>query len=403
MTNARDILNGESPTAHFEGVGRLDSVDYIVDGVSIQSKYINGLRNSLDHVFKHLEAYPDFAEAGRYHIPSDQHLVLKEILITGKGEGLSEASVRAILNKVETIQEQAGLAVSDLIEPGNATYAEVQLGKIGDTLDSRLQSLEVENARIKEGLPDGQSVTLDGMGSAFLAGSAVGAGFGLAVALFNKIKAGKNPFAGGFSKEDWKELGVTTGKGAASGGVSAVALYLVTQATELAAPFAGAVVSATMGIRTLATKYFRGEIDKEEFLTLSMVMGSEAAIVGLCSFAGQAIIPVPILGALLGSLAGRFVSSLLKKDFANGAEELGERIARYEAEARRRLDSAFRATLDKLGVYFDHLDRLAEAAFDVERNVELRLAASASFAEHMGVKESRILRSEADVDAFMMS
>ena len=50
IIRARDILLGHAPTATFEGVGRFAPTDYRVDGVDIQSKYHNGLRNTLDGV-----------------------------------------------------------------------------------------------------------------------------------------------------------------------------------------------------------------------------------------------------------------------------------------------------------------------------------------------------------------
>ena len=62
------FLHGQTPSASFAGVNRTGPVDYI-DGVDIQSKYYNGLRNTLDGVAAHLERYPDFTAGGRrYHI-----------------------------------------------------------------------------------------------------------------------------------------------------------------------------------------------------------------------------------------------------------------------------------------------------------------------------------------------
>ena len=46
VRRASDLLRQRVPEATFESVGRLDAVDY-VDGVAIQSKYYNGLSNTL--------------------------------------------------------------------------------------------------------------------------------------------------------------------------------------------------------------------------------------------------------------------------------------------------------------------------------------------------------------------
>jgi len=91
LTRAFDVLHGRTPSATFDGVGRTGSVDYQVDGINVQSKYINGLRSTLDHVLDHARKYPDFAKSdSQYHIPSDQYEQLRQLQTTGHIEGLSD-------------------------------------------------------------------------------------------------------------------------------------------------------------------------------------------------------------------------------------------------------------------------------------------------------------------------
>jgi len=67
VSRAWDVLHGRAPTATFDAVPRTGPVDYRVDGVDIQSKYYNGLRNTLDGVAFHAEKYQGFAGGdGRY-------------------------------------------------------------------------------------------------------------------------------------------------------------------------------------------------------------------------------------------------------------------------------------------------------------------------------------------------
>ncbi len=78
VTRAWDILNGRSPSATFEGIGRTSPVDYQVNGVNVQSKYINSLENTLDHILEHAQKYPEFVKNNfQYHIPSEQHQQLE--------------------------------------------------------------------------------------------------------------------------------------------------------------------------------------------------------------------------------------------------------------------------------------------------------------------------------------
>lgn len=55
IRNGRDILKHIQPSATFDGVGRTAPEDYIINGVQVQSKFINGANKSLEHVLGHLK------------------------------------------------------------------------------------------------------------------------------------------------------------------------------------------------------------------------------------------------------------------------------------------------------------------------------------------------------------
>ena len=151
VSRARDLLNGRAPSATFDGVPRTGPVDYRVGGVDIQSKYYNGLRNTLDGVASHAEKYRDFAgEHGRYHIPNDQHQQLEELRQNAKIEGLSDRSAAALQGRVDALEHATGRSVNDLIEPGDATYGEVQRGRIHDTRHDREDALARENEDLRQ-------------------------------------------------------------------------------------------------------------------------------------------------------------------------------------------------------------------------------------------------------------
>ena len=67
-----------------------------------------------------------------------------------------------------------------------------------------------------------------------------------------------------------------------------------------------------MGIGVLLRDHYAGTIDGDQFVEMSHIVAMDAAAVGLASAAGQIMIPVPLLGALLGGLAGKLVTSALK-------------------------------------------------------------------------------------------
>ena len=123
IMRARDVLLGRAPMATFEGVGRIAPTDYRVDGVDIQSKYHNGLRNTLDGVLGHTSDHPGFTSGGGgYHIPRDQYDQIRQLNQTGRIGGLSDRSADAVRDRLGSLQQRTGRPSDDLIAPGETDY-----------------------------------------------------------------------------------------------------------------------------------------------------------------------------------------------------------------------------------------------------------------------------------------
>ena len=401
VSRAWDVLHGCAPTATFDGVPRTGPVDYRVDGVDIQSKYYNGLRNTLDGVASHAEKYPGFAGGrGRYHIPGDQHRQLEELRRTGEIEGLSDRSASVLQRRVDDLEQATGRPADALIEPGDASYAEVQRGRVHDMLHDRKDRLTQENDELKRTARVEHGPSTAGFVRAAGLGAAVRGGVGLAQAIWIKYREGRNPFRGEFSIRDWQDVGVVLAQGAGGGAVAGSSLYFLTNSTALAAPFAGSLVSGLMGIGVLLRDHYAGTIDGEQFVEMSHIVAMDAAAVGLASVAGQTMIPVPLLGALLGGLAGKLVASALQDGLGESEWALISRLSQYERYALEQLDEEFRAVMQGLDAWFGNLERLAVTAFDPAANADL-LMASVRVAEIVGVPDARIVRKIADLDALM--
>ena len=400
VSRAWDVLHGCAPTATFDGVPRTGPVDYRVDGVDIQSKYYNGLRNTLGGVASHAEKYPHFSDGhGRYHIPRDQHRQLEELRRTGGIEGLSDRSARGIQRRVDGLERATGRSADDLIDPGDGSYPEVQRGRVHDTLRDRDDRLARENEELKQAARDGHGPSAAGFVKAAGLGAATGGGLGLAQAIWIKHREGRNAFRGEFSIRDWQDVGVVAAQGATGGAVAGGALYVLTNSTALAAPFAGSLVSSLRAVGVLLRHYHAGALDGDQFVEMSHMVAMDAAAMGLAAAATQTMIPVPLLGALLGSLAGRLVASALEHGLGQSESTLISRLAEYE-RCVGQLDEEFRAVMQRLDAWFGDLERLAATAFDPEVNADL-LMASVGLAETLGVRDALILRTTGDLDDFM--
>jgi hypothetical protein len=399
IRNARQALAQEAMTASIDEVGRTDAVDYFINGVAVQSKFINGISNNLRHVLGHLDKYPGFTDNGSYYmIPKDTYEAIQTLMNGGHIEGLKASTEETIKTLVNQIEEQTGTPFSEAVQSSVVDYPGVQVNTVGTTLDNEQQDLANKNEDLKDQIIDDHKPSLQGATQAALVGCAVGGSLSLATGLYAKYKAGKNVFKGDFTAADWQEVGLDTAKGAAGGAVAAGSIYLMTNYAGMTAPFASAVVSAVKGLSSLADDYRKGDISFDEFIDLGMIVCTESAIVGVSTAVGQALIPIPVLGAVIGSLAGKMVA-----EFTTGQNDKVAQRLRDDMEAfKAKLDSRLKEVLESISAELDHLNKLTVAAFDFRLNSSL-LDRSVGLAMAYGVKADNIILNEAKLDKFMLS
>ena len=401
VRRAYDFVQQRTPTSTFENVPRTDLVDYIDNGQSIQSKFYNGIENTLNGVLSHSEKYPNFSVDGAYHVPRDQFEHLQQLLETGTIDGLSERKIDRLLALIEEVEMATGKPAGDVIKASEATYSEVQQGRVHDTLDGRESKVNEKNEMMKAKARENNAASWDGAANAAALGAAAGGGVALVQKIWRKHQDGRNLFKGDFTVDDWRDLGLNVTKGVGIGAISGSALYFLTNSTDLSAPFAGAVVSSITGIGTLYTDYRSGKIDQDQFIESSYMVATEAAIVSVSVLAGQTLIPIPLLGAFIGSCAGKLVASVVASGFDGAETGLREKLKAYEAESIRKLDSSLREALNNLDTYFGQLSALIDASFDQDLNIQLRVQASIDMAVSLEVQEHEILRSVSELNAFM--
>ena len=400
IRNARAAMEGISADdlpADIDSVARTGAADYLLNNTEVQSKFINGANNNLKHVLDHMEKYPDFGRDGSfYHIPKDTHELIGKIMSGESVDGLSQRSIDAIKAKVAEIEELSGQPFNSVVQPGVSDYAEVQRGAVDETLNKHEEELRKESERQKNQIEKDHGPSLQEMGKAALVGGAVGGAVAFASIAYAKYKSGKNIFAGDFEREDWKEVGLDTTKGAAIGAVSSAAIYGLTNYASMAAPFASAVVSATKGVSSLTKQYTNGELSFDEYMNLGLVICSESAMVGIFTAAGQTLIPVPMLGAVIGSIAGKLFVDMA----GSGNSKLTNQLNDMMSEFTKKLDAISLQALERINREFDKLGDLTTVAFDPKNN---RLDGSVKLAKAYGVSESLIIKSSDDLDSFMLT
>lgn len=399
IRNARQALAQEAMTATFEGVHRTGPVDYLINGVGVQSKFINGIGANLSHCLNHLNTYQNFTANGSYYIiPKDTYEAIQILLNGGHIEGLKASTEEAIKELVKQIEEQTGKPFSKVVQSSIVNYPDVQVLKAPTILDNEQHDLADRNENFKEKIVDDHKPSLRGAAHAALVGGAVGGTLSLATGLYSKYKAGKNVFKGDFTAADWQDVGLDTAKGASGGAVAAGSIYLMTNYADMAAPFASAVVSAVKGISSLAEDYRKGEIGFDEFVDTGMIICAESAIVGVSTAVGQALVPIPVLGAVIGSLAGKMMA-----EFTTGQNEKIAQRLRDDIEAfKAKLDGKLKEVLATITAEFDRLNNFTVAAFDFRLNSNLR-DRSVDLAIAYGVGADKIIINEAMLDKFILA
>lgn len=389
IRNAKSLLNSSTPRATFEGVGRTAPEDYLINGVQVQSKFINGTGNTLDHIIEHMKKYENFGRDGSFfHIPKDQYE--------------KSYSDQKLQEKVQEIEQMSGHPFSQIVRPGLSNYSDVQIGKVDDTLAHHEKELKKDNAEIKDRIRTEAQPNIADFGRVAVKGAVIGGSIRFATKIYGKYKEGKNVFKGELTLEDWKEIGIDTATGATLSSVSATAIYGLTNFAQMSAPLAGAFVSASLEVTSLVKSWNRGEISSEEFVELSLFACADSAIVATGAAIGQALIPVPVIGAVIGSIAGRIVFDFCKNLLGENTK-LCKQVEQHYQKLLAQIDRDYKTTVANIIATYDKLGDLARAAFDPKLNLELRLEVSIKLAESYGVPNSNIIHNVDELDLFMFS
>lgn len=115
---------------------------------------------------------------------------------------------------------------------------------------------------------------------------------------------------------------------------------------------------------------------------------------------GEVLIPIPVLGAVIGNVAGMVLYGIAKDtmteeeqriilQYNQGRIELGETLAQQYQHLMGQMEEETR----KFG-------SLVDWAFSEETNVAFE--GSVKLAEHCGVRQNKILKNKSDIDGYFL-
>ena len=400
FSNARATVQGFRQMYTFDGVGRLAMEDYLRDGRMIQSKFCNGIQGTFSAIRHHLSDYPMFiAGGGTYDIPRDQYAQLIDIYERGETARSSLMRTEETLYKaMKTWEEDNSIRIKEVVKPAVVGYDDVQLAVADQTVVHEEGYIRDVDDSIRQAAHTAAKPTLAEGAKATAVAAALEGGIAFAVKVLEKRKAGTK--IQDFTWEDWKDAGFDTLAGAGKGAVRGVTIYAMTNYTPVPSPLASAMVTATFGVVAQARKLQNGTISEEDFIDNCEVICLEVAVSALSSMLGEVLIPIPVLGTIIGNATGMFMYEISKSYLSATEKKL---ISGYRQECKKhiqQLEVEYQTLVAQIDKEVFLFNSLLELAFDGPENQ--RLEASVAVAISAGVQKEKLLKNRAERDAFFV-
>lgn len=427
INNARSAAHGKGTL--YQLLDNNGPVDLVRGGINIQQKFVfNGGAFSLNAVLEHLEKYPTFVkEGGKYQVPADFYEAIKTLreMPVEEANRLSKSGASLFTprewTRVNDFLDRGGLTL-DNIEPSVLTYDDAQVGKIFTTFEREEKNLRAESKNLVNQAGQKAKPTLSD-GAKAAAGAAAFEGLS-ALALSIRRRLSEDKKLKDISADEWKEIVQEAGKAGGRGGlrggsvhflnkmVSSQTVKFVTANRSLAdsvsfknlmshsAVTASAVVSTGFAVADLASRKRKGELNEIEFLEGIQDVCLSTSLNTFFTVVGRAAIPIPVLGALIGSTAGTLLTIIAKNGLNASEQKLIERYVAEQAALDESLAEEYQQLVDDLNRAITVYLELLERAFDPD--IEVAFQGAIELAQSVGVEDKKILKNMDDIDRYFL-
>ncbi|WP_195230898.1 hypothetical protein [Coprococcus comes] len=400
--NAREQIEGKAPI--YEWINDNGPEDLRRGATLIQQKFVNGGGHlSLQAIRMHLNAYPNFLDnGGVYQIPEDHYEKIKRLLSISEKEAnkMPTSTGDFSLKQWREVHEffKNGDIPLDKVEPSKLKYSEVQKGTYEQTFLKEKGSLRKRNQERKEQAYNKSKPTLSEGVKATAAAAAMEGAMALCLEIAEKRKSGKKFNV--FDENDWKEIAATTGKGTLKGGIRGASIYTLTNFTATPVAVASAMVTATFGIAEQAYQLKQGNVDEQRFIENSEMLCLDASVSALSSFAGQVLIPFPVLGAVIGNTVGTMMYQIAKDNLSAREQKIFEEYAEAVRQLDVSLQDQYQKFVDEIGKDTKLFMELLNRAFAPD--VRVAFEGSIDLAKSCGVPVDEILDNKEKIASFFM-
>lgn len=400
IQNARNLIKGLDASCKW--INDNGPADILRNSTEIQQKFWQSKGHfGLEAIKAHFEKYPDFLQkGGKYQIPKDFYDELQRILSLSQEEAAKESAQTYRLWKwVQAFFKNNPQISMDAIEPSVNSYSAVQAGKIDETIEEETEKIKAEDKnRRKEAYEASKPTLQEGVKAAGVSAAMEG-GMAFCLGVWKKRKQGK--YLAEFTAKDWQEVGIDVAKGTLQGGIRGGAVYAMTNFTATPAAVANALVTASFGVAAQAYQLQQGNITADDFIVNSEVLCLDVSVSAVASMFGQTLIPVPVLGAIIGNIAGMFMYQIAKDNLSEKEQTLIRSYQESFALLNQALDKRYHTLLAMLEKELKRFSSVLELAFDLDINIAFD--GSIALADYVGVTPEKVLRNKRDIDQYFLN
>ena len=282
------------------------------------------------------------------------------------------------------------------IEPANLEYSEVQKKVVNSTINKEKAKIKEKDNEIRNKIINENKPTLS-EGIKVTAISSIVEGGTTFVSLIIKKKKEKK-FIKNFTLEDWQQIIKESGVSTAKGGVRGASLYILTNYVKTPSAVANALATSAFGVAEQVYLYKKGRITENELLENSELLYIDTSVSVISSILGQTIIPVPVIGAIIGNIIGLKMYEVAKDNFKAKEQEI---IQKYYDEIK----SLEKDLLDEYNIFIEKVKQEIYLYIQIleklySTNVQEVFEGSIKMAELYGIPRDEILDSKEKIDDY---
>ena len=271
------------------------------------------------------------------------------------------------------------------------------------------QSVHKENTILKEGDLEEGRASIEEAGQAAIVSAVIEGGTTFVMEIIKRIRSGKR--IKDFTDDDWKDILKKSGISTVKGGVRGASIYMITNlttafvdaeevysVTTTPAAVASALVTAGFGVAEQIHLYREGKLSELDVIENSEILCLDAGVSAVSSLIGQAVIPIPVLGAVIGNSVGAVIYQIGKDNFNKKENEFFERYISEQAKLDETLKEQYEGLIHSLNDALLKYFSLLEEAFSPVP--EIAFSGSIKLAKSLNVPTSEILHDVKDIDLY---